>query len=98
MPTDVYGTENTTAQTLRVNVENFVLQNYDTFDTTLFGTNPNRTEVMMKTYNYHVSIGDIVALNGRPAKGTLLCTHTMFVLSPRRLPAVGSPSPTRRGP
>jgi hypothetical protein len=36
----------------------------------------------MKTYNSHISIGDIVAVGGKPAKGTLLCTHTMFVLSP----------------
>jgi hypothetical protein len=65
-----------------VNVNNFVLYNYDTFDTTQFGTNAAATNVMMKTYNYHISIGDIVAMNGEPAKGTLLCTHTMFVLSP----------------
>jgi len=68
--------------TLQVDVNNFVLYNYDTFDTTQFGTNPAATNVMMKTYNYHISIGDIVAVNGTPAKGTLLCTHTMFVLSP----------------
>ena len=68
--------------TLQVDVNNFVLYNYDTFDTTQFGTNPNATNVMMKTYNYHVSIGDILAVSGAPAKGTLLCTHTMFVLSP----------------
>ena len=68
--------------TVQVDVKNFVLYNYDTFDTTQFGTNPASTSVMMKTYNYHISIGDIVAVNGSPAKGTLLCTHTMFVLSP----------------
>ena len=68
--------------TMQVDVNNFVLYNYDTFDTTQFGTNPDPTNVMMKTYNYHISIGDIVAVNGATAKGTLLCTHTMFVLSP----------------
>ncbi len=68
--------------TLQVDVNNFVLYNYDTFDTIQFGTNPNPTSVPMKTYNNHISIGDIVAVDGIPAKGTLLCTHTMFVLSP----------------
>jgi len=68
--------------TLKVDVNNFVLYNYDTFDTAQFGTDAAATNVMMKTYNYHISIGDIVAVNGVPAKGTLLCTHTMFVLSP----------------
>jgi hypothetical protein len=67
---------------LQVDVENYVLYNYDTFDTTQFGTNPNQTNVPMKTYNYHISIGDIIAVNGTPAKGKVLCTHTMFVLSP----------------
>jgi hypothetical protein len=67
---------------VRVDVNNYVLYNYDTFDTSLFGTNPSTTHVMMKTYNYHISIGDIVAVGGKPAKGTLLCTHTMFVLNP----------------
>ena len=68
--------------TLQVDVNNYVLYNYDTFDTTQFGVNPSATIVPMKTYNYHISIGDIVAVGGTPAKGTLLCTHTMFVLSP----------------
>ncbi len=72
----------TPSTTLQVDVDNYVLYNYDTFDTTQFGTNPTSTSVPMKTYNYHISIGDIVAVGGKPAKGTLLCTHTMFVLSP----------------
>src|SRR5438874_5381979 len=67
---------------LQVDVNNYVLYNYDTFDTTQFGMNPSATSVPMKTYNYHISVGDIVAVGGKPAKGTLLCTHTMFVLSP----------------
>jgi hypothetical protein len=67
---------------LQVDVANYVLYNYDTFDTTLFGTNPSSTSVPMKTYNYHISVGDIVAVGGKPAKGTLLGTHPMFVLSP----------------
>src|SRR5260370_16298294 len=72
----------TPPKTFQVDVNNFVLYNYDTFDTIQFGTNPNPTSVPMKTYNNHISIGDIVAVDGIPAKGTLLCTHTMFVLSP----------------
>ena len=70
------------ATTLKVDVNSFVLYNYDTFDTAQFGINAAATNVMMKTYNYHIGIGDIVAVNGVTAKGTLLCTHTMFVLSP----------------
>jgi hypothetical protein len=75
--------------TLQVDVSDFVLYNYDTFDTTQFGTNPSATNVMMKTYNFHVSIADIVAVSGTPAKGTLMCTHTMFVLSPTAVAGSG---------
>jgi hypothetical protein len=75
--------------TLQVDVNNFVLYNYDTFDTGQFGMNPSATNVMMKTYNHHVSIADIVAVGGAPAKGTLLCTHTMFLLSPTAVAGSG---------
>jgi hypothetical protein len=69
-------------QTLKVDINNLVLYNYDTFDTSQFATNAGPVASMMKTYNYHISVGDIAMVNGAPAKGTLLCTHTMFVLSP----------------
>jgi hypothetical protein len=75
--------------TLQVDVNNFVLYNYDTFDTGQFGMNPSVTNVMMKTYNFHVSVADIVAVSGTPAKGTLMCTHTMFVLSPAAVAGSG---------
>ena len=68
-------------QNLKVDINNLVLYNYDTFDTSVFGMMGGIVPSMMKTYNYHISIGDIVAVNGDPAKGTLLCTHTMFIES-----------------
>jgi hypothetical protein len=71
----------------QVDVTNLVLYNYDTFDTSQFGTNPGRTSVSMKTYNFHISIGDVVAVGGTPAKGTLLCRSVpMFVLRPNPTP------------
>jgi uncharacterized protein (TIGR03437 family) len=74
---------------LQVDVNNFVLYNYDTFDTTQFSTNKNATSVPMKTYNYHIGVGDITAVGGAPAKGTLFCTHTMFLLNPSAVPGNG---------
>ncbi len=68
---------------LQIDVNNLVLYNYDTFDTSQFGTNPNRTSISMKTFNFHIGIGDITAVGGTPAKGTLLCRSVpMFVLRP----------------
>jgi hypothetical protein len=79
-------------QNLKVDINNLVLYNYDTFDTSVFGMMGGIVPSMMKTYNYHISIGDIVAVNGDPAKGTLLCTHTMFVLSPTAAAGGGGPA------
>lgn len=71
------------ATELKIDVSNLVLYNYDTFDTTQFGTNPSRTSVPMKTYNFHITIGDITAVGAAPAKGTLLCRSVpMFVVRP----------------
>jgi hypothetical protein len=68
---------------LRIDANNFVLYNYDTFDMSKFGTVSSPTNVMMVTYNFHIAIADITAVNGAPAKGALLCrTMPMFVLSP----------------
>lgn len=71
-----------TSTDLQIDASNVVLYNYDTFDTTQFGANPNATAVPMKTYNFHIRIGDITAVAGAPAKGTLVCRSVpMFVLS-----------------
>jgi len=86
-----------TSQLLQVDVNDFVLYNYDTFDTSQFGMNPSRTSVMMKTYNFHISIGDITAVSGTPAKGTLLCsTMPMFVLRPSPTPSTQAVADTTR--
>ena len=86
-----------TPTTLQVDVNNFVLYNYDTFDMDKFGTNGAATNIMMKTYNFHVAIGDITAVSGTAAKGTLLCgTMPMFVLSPNPTPGTQAMADTSR--
>ena len=74
---------------LQVDVNNFVLYNYDTFDTSQFNTNRNATNVPMKTYNYHIGVGDVTAVGGAPARGALFCTHTMFLLNPNAVAGNG---------
>jgi uncharacterized protein (TIGR03437 family) len=82
---------------LQVDVSDFVLYNYDTFDTSQFGMNPNATSVMMKTYNFHIAAGDIIAVGGVPAKGTLLCSSMpMFVLNPTPAPRTQAIADTSR--
>jgi len=74
---------------LQVDVSNFVLYNYDTFDTSQFNTNKNITNVPMKTYNYHIGVGDVTAVGGAPAMGALFCTHTMLLLNPNAVAGNG---------
>lgn len=74
---------------LQVDLNNYVLYNYDTFDTTQFYTNKSATVSVMKTFNFHVGIGDVVAVSGAPAKGTMFCAHNMFLMGPNAVPGSG---------
>ena len=57
---------------LAVDVENFVQYSEDTSDLSKFATDPNATTAALpRNFFFSVQIGDIVAVNGQPAKGTL---------------------------
>src|SRR5256885_1343242 len=57
---------------LEVDVENLVEYYEDTSDLSKFATAPNATAaVLPRNFNFRVGIGDIVAVNGQPAKGTM---------------------------
>src|SRR5260221_8254279 len=57
---------------LVVDVENVVQYFEDTSDVSKFATDPNlTTPVLPKNLNAGLVIGDIVAVNGQPAKGTM---------------------------
>jgi uncharacterized protein (TIGR03437 family) len=57
---------------LEVDVENYVSYVEDTTDVTRFATLPNATPAAVpKNFYTSVIIGDIVAVNGQPAKGTV---------------------------
>ena len=57
---------------LEVDVENFVQYAEDTSDLSKFATDPNvTTAVPPRNFASAVAIGDIVAVNGQPAKGTV---------------------------
>ena len=76
------------ADILQVDLENVLFYNYDTYDYTKFATNPTRTpDLPMKTFAMHVAVGDVVAVNGKAAKGTfLLRSDPMIVLRPNATP------------
>jgi hypothetical protein len=55
----------------------------DTTDLSLIATNPNPTPALpSRNFRQVVTVGDIVTVNGRPAKGTLIQVNTNFVLQP----------------
>jgi len=71
------------ATILEIDVENIVQYHEDISDVSKFGTNPNvTTPVTARNFDYFLIIGDIVAVNGRPAKGTFANTTRSIKLSP----------------
>jgi uncharacterized protein (TIGR03437 family) len=57
---------------LEIDIENVVEYQVDTLDTSKFGTNPNITPSAGVMRLGATAIGDIVAVNGEPAKGTFV--------------------------
>ena len=79
----------TTPTILEVDIENFVEYQGDINDLSKFQTNPGiAPSAGIKTFIPTMNIGDIVAVNGQPAKGT-------FVGHPMALAMSPDPSPGR---
>src|ERR1044071_8612198 len=58
---------------LVVDIENQTVYERDTSDPKLLATNPNATPATSaRNFNQLINIGDIVAINGTPVKGTLI--------------------------
>jgi uncharacterized protein (TIGR03437 family) len=59
------------ATVLQLDIDNVVIYIQDVFDVSKFATSPNITPAAAQpTFSYLTGIGDIVAVNGQPAKGT----------------------------
>src|SRR5258708_13174791 len=72
---------------LQVDVENQVSYVEDTTDVTKFATLPNVTPAaVLKNFFTSVLIGDIVAVNGQPAKRTIVFHLRQVVLTPMPKP------------
>jgi len=82
--------------TLQIEFENYVAYIYDVFDPSKVGTDSNATTpILARNFRIVVAIGDIVAVNGRPAKGTLTERRTSFFLSPNPAPGQAIADTTR---
>jgi hypothetical protein len=75
------------ATLIQVDVENNAFYNYDTFDNTKLAGNPApTTPVAAPNFQMVLSLGDIVAVNGKPAKGVQVIRLSVLNLSPSAKP------------
>ena len=75
------------AAILRIDIANYVPYHYDVFDHEKFATAPTLTPTatpagMGRAFDFFVFIGDIVAVNGKPAKGLWTARTTTFIFEP----------------
>jgi len=87
-----------TPSTLKIEIQNLVFYEVDTSDASKFGTSPNVTpsgiSCTAPSFGGHlgnriVGLGDIVAVNGQPAKGTYVSSGATICVSPT--PVAGQP-------
>jgi hypothetical protein len=82
--------------TLELDVENIVSYSSDLFDASKFATDPNLTTVAgPRNFQFVMAIGDIVAVNGEPAKGSMIARQQAVVVSPTPNPGQGIADITR---
>lgn len=80
---------------LEVDIENLVEYQYDTLDTARFGTIPNITPSAGVMRMGALLLGDIVAVNGEPAKGTLIGRPWTMDATPNPTPGQAIADTTR---
>jgi len=86
------------AAILRIDIANYVPYTYDTFDIQKFATAPVLTPFPPdggKAFGFFVFIGDIVAVNGKPAKGLWTARSTVFSFGPNAVPGHSTADLTR---
>src|SRR5437867_3564690 len=92
------GAAQVTSTTLEVDVENIVSYSSDVFDASKFATDPNlTTPAPVRNFRFVMAVGDIVAVNGKPAKGTLIARQQAVILSPAPSPVQGMADVVRTG-
>src|SRR5262245_20449767 len=72
---------------LELDVENIVSYSSDVFDASKFATDSNLTTATPpKNFGFVMAVGDILAVNGKPAKGSLIARQQAIILSPNPAP------------
>jgi hypothetical protein len=72
---------------LEIDVENQVEYDSDISDLAKFAANPNATAAQPpRNFDYASGVADIVAVNGKPAKGTVAFRAWAFLMRPAPMP------------
>jgi len=82
---------------LEVEVENITTYLADTSDYSKIATVPNLTAAAPKSFVTLYGIGDIVAVNGKPARGTWSVFTGLMLLAPVQLPGIAIADTFRGG-
>ena len=81
--------QTSSATILRIDIANYVPYTYDAVDIQRFASAPVLTPLVPMTgraFEFYVFIGDIVAVNGQPAKGLWTARATTFLFGPDAVP------------
>ena len=82
---------------LAVDLENIAIYRQDTADATKYATNPNIvTPPAIRNFVPVIRLADIVAVNGKPAKGTWTVRGTLCSVAQRQVPETRSPTAVPR--
>src|SRR6266481_6080829 len=90
--------QSTQTTLLRIDIQDYVPYNYDVFDIPKFATTSVLTPFPTnggKAFSFFVFIGDIVAVNGKPAKGLWTARGTTFSFEPNAVPGHSTADLTR---
>lgn len=80
----------TSPTVLELDVENIVSYASDLFDASKFATDQNLTTAApVRNFRFVMAVGDIVLVNGKPARGSLVARQQAIVLSPTPNPGQG---------
>jgi hypothetical protein len=86
------------AAILKIDVANYVPYTYDLVDIQKFASAPVMTPAVLgggRAFSFFVFIGDIVAVNGKPAKGLWTARSTVFGFDPNAVPGRSTADVTR---
>lgn len=83
--------QGTAATLLQIDVENIVSYTTDVFDASKFATDPNTTSLAAPPRNFAfvMAVGDVIAVNGKPARGSLVVRQQSIALNPTPNPGQG---------